>query len=72
MLSSARSQTGAWEQLSGVKDQYVKTLRVCIGISRGYYSAELKAVRQDRKLKAKGQQQLLIGVRQSDIEMTAG
>nr|XP_040039819.1 glomulin-like [Gasterosteus aculeatus aculeatus] len=48
-----RSTTGAWEQLSGVKDQYVKTLRVCIGISRGYYSAELKAVRQDRKLKAK-------------------
>ncbi|XP_037324980.2 glomulin-like [Pungitius pungitius] len=48
-----RSTTGAWEQLSGIQEQYVKMLRVCIGISRGYYSAELKAVRQDRKLKAK-------------------
>ncbi|KAM8875698.1 glomulin, FKBP associated protein b isoform 1-T1 [Spinachia spinachia] len=48
-----RCTTGAWEQLSGIKDQYMKMLRVCIGISRGYYIAELKAVRQDRKLKAK-------------------
>ncbi|XP_068564116.1 glomulin-like [Cebidichthys violaceus] len=48
-----RSATDVWEELSGIKEEYLKTLRVCIGISRGYYSSELKALRGDQKLKAK-------------------
>ncbi|XP_054459318.1 glomulin-like [Anoplopoma fimbria] len=48
-----RSTTDVWEELCRIKDQYLKILRVCISISRGYYSAELKALREDQKLKAK-------------------
>ncbi|XP_073332813.1 glomulin-like [Pagrus major] len=48
-----RSPTDVWEKLCGIKDEYLKMLRVCIGISRGYYSAEVKALREDQKLKAK-------------------
>ncbi|TDH08281.1 hypothetical protein EPR50_G00096200 [Perca flavescens] len=48
-----RRTTGVWEELCRLKDEYLKMLRVCISISRGYYSAELKALREDQKLKAK-------------------
>ncbi|XP_037624747.1 glomulin-like [Sebastes umbrosus] len=48
-----RSTTYVWEELCRIKDQYLKMLRVCISISRGHYSAELKALKQDQKLKAK-------------------
>uniref|UniRef100_A0A3Q3LFZ6 Glomulin, FKBP associated protein b n=1 Tax=Mastacembelus armatus TaxID=205130 RepID=A0A3Q3LFZ6_9TELE len=40
-----------WEELCRIKDEYLKMLRVCIGISRTYYSAELQALREDQKLK---------------------
>ncbi|XP_074524797.1 glomulin, FKBP associated protein b [Halichoeres trimaculatus] len=48
-----RSKTDVWEELCRLKDEYLKMLRVCISMSRGYYSAELKALREDQKLKAK-------------------
>ncbi|KAE8293805.1 Glomulin FK506-binding protein-associated protein [Larimichthys crocea] len=48
-----RSHTDVWEELCRIKDEYLKMLRVCIGISRTYYSAEVKALREDQKLKAK-------------------
>ncbi|XP_051232070.1 glomulin-like isoform X2 [Dicentrarchus labrax] len=48
-----RSTTDVWEELCRIKDEYLKMLRVCIGISRVHYSAELKALREDQKLKAK-------------------
>ncbi|KAM7012997.1 glomulin, FKBP associated protein b isoform 2-T2 [Tautogolabrus adspersus] len=48
-----KSTADAWEELYRIKDEYLKVLRVCISISRGYYSAELKALREDQKLKAK-------------------
>ncbi|XP_035502463.1 glomulin-like isoform X2 [Scophthalmus maximus] len=47
------SKTDVWEELTRLKDEYLKMLRVCISMSRGYYSAELKALREDRKLKAR-------------------
>lgn len=47
-------QAGVWEELCKIKDKYLKMLGVCISISRAYYSAELKALREDQKLKAKG------------------
>uniref|UniRef100_A0A665WAH4 Glomulin, FKBP associated protein b n=1 Tax=Echeneis naucrates TaxID=173247 RepID=A0A665WAH4_ECHNA len=43
-----------WEELGRMKDEYLKMLRVCLSISRAYYSAELKALKEDQKLKAKG------------------
>ncbi|KAK5906630.1 hypothetical protein CesoFtcFv8_004558 [Champsocephalus esox] len=45
--------TIVWEKLCTIKDEYLKMLRVCISISRGYYAAELKALRQDQKIKAR-------------------
>ncbi len=60
MISSSDLQTDGWEKLCTIKDEYLKMLRVCIGISRSYYSAELKALREDQKIKAKGRQELLI------------
>ncbi|XP_029285000.1 glomulin-like [Cottoperca gobio] len=47
-----RSST-VWEELCRIKDDYLKLLRVCISISRGYYASELKALREDQKMKAK-------------------
>ncbi|CAB1438373.1 unnamed protein product [Pleuronectes platessa] len=47
------SQTDVWEELVRIKDEYLKMLRVCISMSRAYYSAELKALREDLKLKVK-------------------
>lgn len=35
-------------------------LRVCISMSRAYYSAEMKALKEEQKLKAKGTNELLI------------
>ncbi|XP_034559485.1 glomulin-like [Notolabrus celidotus] len=48
-----RGKTDMWEELCRIKDEFLKMLRVCISISRGYYSAERKALREDQKLKAK-------------------
>ncbi|GAA6230952.1 glomulin-like [Lates japonicus] len=47
------SSTDVWEELGRIQDEYLKMLRVCISISRAYYSAELKALRENQKLKAK-------------------
>uniref|UniRef100_A0A3Q1GG37 Glomulin, FKBP associated protein b n=1 Tax=Acanthochromis polyacanthus TaxID=80966 RepID=A0A3Q1GG37_9TELE len=46
-------QADVWEELCRIKDEYLKMLRVCISISRAYYSSELKALKEDQKLKAK-------------------
>ncbi|KAM3875792.1 glomulin, FKBP associated protein b [Diretmus argenteus] len=48
-----RSKSGVWSELCRMKDEYLKMLRVCISISRAYYSSEAKALREDQKLKAK-------------------
>ncbi|XP_035811812.2 glomulin-like [Amphiprion ocellaris] len=48
-----RSNVDVWEELCRIKDEYLKMLRVCISISRSYYSSELKALKEDQKLKAK-------------------
>uniref|UniRef100_A0A3Q4HSN7 Glomulin, FKBP associated protein b n=1 Tax=Neolamprologus brichardi TaxID=32507 RepID=A0A3Q4HSN7_NEOBR len=48
-----RTNKDVWEELCRIKEEYLKMLRVCISISRAYYSSELKALREDQKLKAK-------------------
>ncbi|KAM4629244.1 LOW QUALITY PROTEIN: glomulin-like [Polymixia lowei] len=45
--------TGVWAELCRIKDEYLKMLRVCLSISRAYYAAELKALRDNQKLKAR-------------------
>uniref|UniRef100_A0A3B5QMA7 Glomulin, FKBP associated protein b n=1 Tax=Xiphophorus maculatus TaxID=8083 RepID=A0A3B5QMA7_XIPMA len=41
------------KKLCRIKDEYLKMLRVCISMSRAYYSAEMKALKEEQKLKAK-------------------
>ena len=43
-----------WTELCGLRDKFVKILRVCISLSRALYSSELKALQEERKLKAQG------------------
>ncbi|XP_075997722.1 glomulin-like isoform X2 [Genypterus blacodes] len=51
--NEVRSSTDGWIELCRIKDQYLKMLRVCISMSRAYYTAELKSLRENQKLKAK-------------------
>ncbi|XP_056132778.1 glomulin-like [Lampris incognitus] len=48
-----KSNTSMWTELCRIKDEYLKTLRVCLSISRAYYISEVKALREDQKLKGK-------------------
>ncbi|CAK6956303.1 glomulin-like [Scomber scombrus] len=48
-----RRNADVWEELCRIKDKYLKMLRVCIRMSRVYYSTELKVLKEDQKLKAK-------------------
>ncbi|XP_029002632.1 glomulin-like [Betta splendens] len=45
--------TDLWEGLCRIKDNYLKMLRVCINLSRAYYSVELQTLKNDKKLKVK-------------------
>nr|XP_057928451.1 glomulin-like isoform X2 [Doryrhamphus excisus] len=47
------SNADVWEQLSRMREEYTKMLRVCISMSRAYYMAELKALRDDHKQKVR-------------------
>uniref|UniRef100_A0A8C6L6R0 Glomulin, FKBP associated protein b n=1 Tax=Nothobranchius furzeri TaxID=105023 RepID=A0A8C6L6R0_NOTFU len=47
-------QVEMWKELCRIKDQYLKIVRVCISMSRAYYCAELKSLKEDIQLKAKG------------------
>ncbi|XP_036067642.1 glomulin [Oryzias melastigma] len=48
-----RSNVELWEGLWRIKEEYLKMLRVALSMSRAYYSSELKALKEDQKLKAK-------------------
>ncbi|XP_061540871.1 glomulin-like isoform X2 [Phycodurus eques] len=48
-----RNNADVWEGVSGMKDEYTETLRVCIRMSTAYYTAELNQLRDERKLKAR-------------------
>lgn len=43
-----------WEDFCRIKDDYLRMLRVSISMSRAYYSAEMKVLKEDQRLKAKG------------------
>ncbi|XP_033821406.1 glomulin-like [Periophthalmus magnuspinnatus] len=44
--------TAVWTELCRFRNEYVKMLRVCLTLSRAYYSSQLKSLQEDRKLKA--------------------
>ncbi|XP_047443511.1 glomulin-like [Mugil cephalus] len=48
-----QSNADVWEELWRIKEEYLKMLRVCISMSRAYYSNELKDLKENQKLKAK-------------------
>uniref|UniRef100_A0A3P9PGF8 Glomulin, FKBP associated protein b n=1 Tax=Poecilia reticulata TaxID=8081 RepID=A0A3P9PGF8_POERE len=41
------------KKLCRIKDEYLKVLRVCISMSRAYYSAEMKVLKEEQKLRVK-------------------
>jgi len=47
-------QTGIWIDLRHIAESYTKLLRVCLSMSKSYYGKELKRLREDKKIKAKG------------------
>ncbi|KAM4574271.1 glomulin, FKBP associated protein b [Fundulus diaphanus] len=53
LMQDKELNADVWEELCRIKDEYLKMLRVCISMSRAYYSAEMKALKEDQKLKAK-------------------
>ncbi|KAK7888668.1 hypothetical protein WMY93_024228 [Mugilogobius chulae] len=44
--------TEVWAELCRLRDEYLKVLRVCLSLSRAYYSSQLKSLQEDCKLKA--------------------
>ncbi|XP_077440569.1 glomulin-like [Vanacampus margaritifer] len=48
-----RNNADAWEGVSKLKDEYTKMLRVCISMSRSYYTVELNGLRDEHRLKAR-------------------
>ncbi|CAL1593174.1 unnamed protein product [Knipowitschia caucasica] len=44
--------TEVWTELCRLRDKYLKMLRVCLSLSRAYYTSELKSQLEDRKLMA--------------------
>uniref|UniRef100_A0A096MHK9 Glomulin, FKBP associated protein b n=1 Tax=Poecilia formosa TaxID=48698 RepID=A0A096MHK9_POEFO len=48
-----KSDADVWEEICRIKDEYLKMLRVCISMSRAYYSAEMKALKEEQKLRVK-------------------
>ncbi|XP_008405985.1 glomulin-like [Poecilia reticulata] len=48
-----KSDADIWEELCRIKDEYLKVLRVCISMSRAYYSAEMKVLKEEQKLRVK-------------------
>ncbi|KAM6963094.1 glomulin-like [Aplochiton taeniatus] len=59
VIKNIRSQVeycikrGVWTQMCQIKDDFLKTLRVSLNLSRAYYGAEVKKMRDDQKIKAK-------------------
>ncbi|KAI5628289.1 glomulin, FKBP associated protein b [Silurus asotus] len=45
--------TGIWNDLCIIAENYIKTLRVCLGMSKSYYGSELKRFHEDKKVKMK-------------------
>ena len=41
-------------ELCKIKDDFLKILRVCLSMSRSYYLTQVKTMREDRKIQARG------------------
>ncbi|XP_057696375.1 glomulin-like isoform X2 [Corythoichthys intestinalis] len=48
-----RNDSDVWESVSRMKDEYTRTLHVCISMSRAYYTSQLSELRDEHKLKAR-------------------
>ncbi|XP_031641627.1 glomulin-like [Oncorhynchus kisutch] len=41
-----------WSELFKIKEDYLKMLRVCLALSRAYYTGQVKNMREDKKIQA--------------------
>lgn len=53
-------QTRMWTDLCDIANSYTKLLRVCLKMSKSYYRTELQNLREDKKIRAKGNTHSLI------------
>ncbi|XP_018586324.1 glomulin, FKBP associated protein a isoform X1 [Scleropages formosus] len=49
----SENETGIWTELYRIEDSFMKPLRLGLNMSRAHYEAELKSVRESRKLRAR-------------------
>uniref|UniRef100_A0A672N331 Glomulin, FKBP associated protein b n=1 Tax=Sinocyclocheilus grahami TaxID=75366 RepID=A0A672N331_SINGR len=54
LIQERHNSTGIWIDLCHIADSYTKLLRLCLSLSKSYYRTELKRLREDKKIKAKG------------------
>uniref|UniRef100_A0A671TCZ9 Glomulin-like n=1 Tax=Sinocyclocheilus anshuiensis TaxID=1608454 RepID=A0A671TCZ9_9TELE len=54
LIQERKISTGIWTDLCHIADSYTKLLRLCLSMSKSYYGTELKRLREDKKIKAKG------------------
>ncbi|XP_030646928.1 glomulin, FKBP associated protein b [Chanos chanos] len=53
LIREKKKPNGVWPELCSITESYIKMLRVCLSMSKSYYAAELKALREGEKVKAK-------------------
>ncbi|KAG9343303.1 hypothetical protein JZ751_014284 [Albula glossodonta] len=47
------NETGIWTELYKIEDYYLKPLRIGLNMSRAHYEAELKSIKENRRVKAR-------------------
>ncbi|XP_066522658.1 glomulin, FKBP associated protein b [Hoplias malabaricus] len=53
LINERQISTGIWTELCDIAGNYIKTLRVCLIMSKSYYGSELKRLHEEKKIKAK-------------------
>uniref|UniRef100_A0A8C1R8S6 Glomulin, FKBP associated protein b n=1 Tax=Cyprinus carpio TaxID=7962 RepID=A0A8C1R8S6_CYPCA len=54
LIQERNNSTGIWIDLCHIANSYTKLLRLCLSMSKSYYGTELRRLREDKKIKAKG------------------
>ncbi|XP_007233674.3 glomulin, FKBP associated protein b [Astyanax mexicanus] len=53
LLIKERKHAAIWTDLCKIAESYIKTLRVCLSMSKSYYGTELKRLQEEKRIKAR-------------------
>uniref|UniRef100_W5KBJ2 Glomulin, FKBP associated protein b n=1 Tax=Astyanax mexicanus TaxID=7994 RepID=W5KBJ2_ASTMX len=53
LLIKERKHVTIWTDLCKIAESYIKTLRVCLSMSKSYYGTELKRLQEEKRIKAR-------------------